>query len=624
MFYRLLVFVLFAFDCLAGAGSVGAETRLALILANGDYQHAPQLPNPTNDGALLKRTLAAQNFQVSEAINADQRKMQRAIADFASKLKQSGGDTIALLYYAGHGVQVNGINYLVPIDAEIEDETQVGIYALNADEVLKSIALGGSPLNIVVLDACRDNPFRGFRSASGGLAQMDAPTGSLIAFSTSPGKKAQDGPKGGNSPYAAALAEQLIRPGQTIEDVFKKVRKAVNTATRGNQVPWESTSLVGDFYPAGQAIPKSPDELPRTLVLDPADGTELSGAETTVRIALGASRNPTKSIRIFVNGRTVSEELAPIGGAFEAGVKPLKVPLEHGPNTIRIVTSNAKGERADVVSLVNKGVGDLDNLGGGTLYIVAVGVNRFQNCPPTRCLPLAFAAADANDFARVAANRLGTVYQRTVLRILIDQDATVANIQSSLSELRQAKANDTIIVFFSGYGLNEGGNYRYLTFDAELDEKEGKFEPRASTVISASVIQEALETANGRRFLFVDTSNSGGAFFSKLQNTSIAGQIFTFTSTQPGQEGIEISEKQHGLFTYALLEGLSGKAARPGSSFITAHDLARYVEIRVPELLREFGLHEFEQVPQYLSSASDFDPPFVPVSPPQEPLHAKQ
>jgi len=613
---RIFASMVLAFALIAGAGSPKAENRVALIIANGKYEHAPELFNPIHDGALLKSTLEAQKFQVASVVNANQQQMKSAIADFASKLKESGSDTVALLYYAGHGVQVNGVNYLIPVDARIDDEAHAVIYAVDADEIMKSIALAGSPLNVVILDACRNNPFRGFRSYDGGLAQMDAPKGTIIAFSTAPGKKAKDGPADKNSPYAAALAENLVHPGLTIEEIFKKVRKAVSTATNGYQWPWESTSLVGYFYPAGQLVQQNPDALPRVLILDPIDGAELTGGKATVRVALGASRNPAKSIRVFVNGRPVREELAPIGGAFEVGEKRIEVPLAAGPNELRIVTGNALGERSDVLSLIHQGIGDLDRR--GTLYIVAIGVDRAPKC--AGCPQLEFAGADARDFAQVVARRLGPEHQKTVAKVLVTggDEPAAAKIIDALSLLRQAGANDTSVVFFAGSGQSEGGSYRFAASDTEWEEKSGF---RASTVVAGSAIQEALETAKGRRLLFIDTSNASGTFVSRLRDASVAEEIFTFTAAVPGQEAMESSQFGHGLFTFALLEGLSGKAAQTGKPEITAAGLAEYIRLRVEELSMKTG--GTLQAPQYLSSAAGINPVLMHSVPAPEPEQPK-
>ncbi len=228
-----------------------AARRIALVMGNGNYLYANTLTNPVNDAGLLAGVLQAQGFEVTRVIDADQRAMKRAFSDFAAKLQMAGPDSVALVYYAGHGVQFRGANYLIPVDAKLDTEAQLEIETFNADTIMQAIGAAGSKLNIVILDACRNTPFRSFRSASRGLAAIDAPQGTLVAFSTAPGQAARDGASGGNSPYSAALGEVLRQPGLRTEDVFKRVRQRVNQETNGEQTPWESSSLVGDFYPAG-------------------------------------------------------------------------------------------------------------------------------------------------------------------------------------------------------------------------------------------------------------------------------------------------------------------------------------------------------------------------------------
>lgn len=218
------------------------ERRVALVIGNAKYLSAP-LTNPPNDARDMAAALRGGGFEVIELIDGTQKQMNRAIAQFGDKLSS---DTVALFYYAGHGIQVKGKNYLVPIDAQISNESSVRVESVDVDGVLDQ--LGTSELNVVILDACRNNPFeRRMRSVGGGLAQMDAPKGSLIAYATAPGKTAADG-DGRNGLFTQELLKQIQVPGLTIEQVFKNVRREVARATRDNQIPWESSSMTGDFY----------------------------------------------------------------------------------------------------------------------------------------------------------------------------------------------------------------------------------------------------------------------------------------------------------------------------------------------------------------------------------------
>lgn len=171
--------------------------------------------------------------------------MEDAVRNFGKKLRKGG---VGLFYYAGHGIQVNGKNYLIPIDAKIESESDVKYESVDAGRILGKMEDAENDVNIVILDACRNNPFsRGFRSNEQGLAQIDAPKGSLIAYATAPGSIAADGNKS-NGTYTAQLIHYMKIPGLTIEQILKKVRIAVANETSNNQIPWESSSLMGDFY----------------------------------------------------------------------------------------------------------------------------------------------------------------------------------------------------------------------------------------------------------------------------------------------------------------------------------------------------------------------------------------
>ena len=223
------------------------ETRIALVIGNSAYESGP-LPNPANDARLMGEALTGLGFEVIARRNADQITMKRAIQEFGARLEKAGPDSVGLFFYAGHGVQLNGRNYLIPTTARIEREGDVEIEAVSADWVIEQMRYARNRLNIVVLDACRNNPFtRSMRGVDHGLATMDAPAGILIAYSTAPGQVAADG-NGENSPYTEALTRAIRDIHEPVEQVFKRVRVGVMGATAGKQVPWESSSLTGDFY----------------------------------------------------------------------------------------------------------------------------------------------------------------------------------------------------------------------------------------------------------------------------------------------------------------------------------------------------------------------------------------
>lgn len=228
-----------------GAASPLKARRLALVVGNDDYPSAP-LRNPVNDARDLAAALHESGFEVIKLENATLRQLRAAVRDFGDRLKKEGG--VGLFYYAGHAMQLKGRNYLIPVGAQIEREDEIEFESLDVNMVLEKLDAAGNRFNIVILDACRNNPFaRAFRSTAQGLAQMDAPSGTVIAFATSPGSVASDGP-GRNGLYTQHLIEFVARPGLKIEDVFKQVRSAVRRDSNGQQIPWESTSLEGDFY----------------------------------------------------------------------------------------------------------------------------------------------------------------------------------------------------------------------------------------------------------------------------------------------------------------------------------------------------------------------------------------
>ena len=245
---RAIVLAVVSFLLAPSAGAAAAipagESRVALVIGNAAYRDSP-LANPVNDAKAISEALRAAGFEVIERHDQGAVEMRRAIREFGEKLRGKGA---GLFYFAGHGVQVNGRNYLIPANADIKYEDEIEDQSVDVSLVLSKMESAKARISLVILDACRNNPFvRGSRSAQQGLAAMEAPIGSLIAYATSPGQVASDG-LGRNGLYTQYLVREIERPGLKVEDVFKRVRAAVRQASNGRQVPWENTSLEGDFY----------------------------------------------------------------------------------------------------------------------------------------------------------------------------------------------------------------------------------------------------------------------------------------------------------------------------------------------------------------------------------------
>ena len=227
-----------------------AAARVALVIGNSKYLNAPELKNPRNDADALAAALSRLNFRVIKGIDADRFTMQTLVRAFSGELD---GAKIAVFYYAGHGLQLNGKNYLIPVDAKLDTELDLDFEAMDVNFVLSQMERGNR-INIVMLDACRNNPMSqklarsmGTRSIAlgRGLARIETGVGTLITFSTQPGNVALDG-KGANSPFAKALLDNIEAPGLDIEVVMRRVREEVIKETGGRQVPWSNSSLVGD------------------------------------------------------------------------------------------------------------------------------------------------------------------------------------------------------------------------------------------------------------------------------------------------------------------------------------------------------------------------------------------
>jgi uncharacterized caspase-like protein len=252
-----------------------AEARLALVIGQSAYRTVPELPNAANDAKGMTELLGNAGFTVTTASNLAQNDMRQAISDFAGKVSASGADTVALVFYAGHGLQIDGENYLVPVDLDPKREADIPLQGVRLNDLLNTLGALPTRARIFMLDACRNNPFPALSGAGHGLAIVDTKAGapgSFISYSTSPGSEAEDG-SGIDSPYTTAALTVAKQPNLPIEEVFKRIRVAVAQSTDGRQIPWESSSLTTDFKFFGGDGSGSQAALPGASSMALASGT---------------------------------------------------------------------------------------------------------------------------------------------------------------------------------------------------------------------------------------------------------------------------------------------------------------------------------------------------------------
>jgi hypothetical protein len=284
MTMRFVITALSVAAFLVSANAAHADKRVAFVVGNGAYQNVAPLPNPAIDAKSIAKLLRSVGFDVVEGANLTRDKMTERLLEFGKKAE---GADVALFFYAGHGIAVNGTNYLLPVDADLKSEMDVKLgSAINVDVTLEQ-TMADAKVKLVFLDACRDNPFAAkIRSAkatrslsvASGLAEMKSGEGTLIAFATGPGQTALDGEVGTNSPFTRALLANIATPGAEIQQAMTKVRAQVNEETNKNQLPWGHTNLIGSVYlnPAPVA-PGAAIEAPNTpaVAAGPASEVEL-------------------------------------------------------------------------------------------------------------------------------------------------------------------------------------------------------------------------------------------------------------------------------------------------------------------------------------------------------------
>jgi formylglycine-generating enzyme required for sulfatase activity len=284
------------------------ERRIALVIGNAAYQYTAPLNNPVSDAQDIARVLKELQFQVILKTDATLETMADAIFQFGEQLKGGG---VGLLYYSGHGMQVKGENYLIPIDANLMREDDIKRKTINARDILDKMDEAKSHLNLVFLDACRNNPFpRSVRAVSRGLAGMSAPTGTLLVFATNPDNVAADG-VGKNGAYTKHLLQYITQPGLEVGMMLRKIRTAVKDETGGQQVPWENGSIEGEFYfNAMRGVPSVTPLAPSPPTPSPSTGTQ---------VAVGRSPQQPQAPPATIVGNDGAEMVLVPAGEFSMG-----------------------------------------------------------------------------------------------------------------------------------------------------------------------------------------------------------------------------------------------------------------------------------------------------------------
>ena len=321
---RFLIVALVAVGIIASSGVARADKRVAFVVGNGTYRNVATLPNPPVDAAAMAATLRNVGFDVVEGVNLTRDGMTEKLLDFGQRAQ---GSDVALFYYAGHGIAINGVNYLLPVDADIKSEMDVKLgAAINVDLTLDQ-TMADAKVKLVFLDACRDNPFAArIRSAStrsvnvqAGLAEMKSGEGTLIAFATGPGQTALDGDTGKNSPFTRALIAHIALPGVEIQQAMTEVRAQVSEETKKRQLPWGHTNLIGSVYlnPAELPPPNAVAAVPAGPALAAAPRSGSSDVELEFWRSVKDSNKPEElnALRVLLNSgkRLTAVEAAILG-----------------------------------------------------------------------------------------------------------------------------------------------------------------------------------------------------------------------------------------------------------------------------------------------------------------------
>ena len=614
---------------LFAAPAAYAQKRVALVIGNSAYRYTSALDNPKNDAADMAATLRKHGFAVIEGVDLDKAAFDRKVGDFASALK---GADAGVFFYAGHGLQVGGQNYLVPIDAKAEEEVRLDLEMVRVD-VVHRIMERQTETNVLFLDACRDNPLArnlarsiGTRSAEvgRGLARVDAGVGTLISFATQPGNVALDG-AGRNSPYTGALVRHLTAPKEDLSAILIDVRNDVMRETKNKQVPWEHVALRARFY-FGSAIASAAPPTPPTRLSEAAEGWTIAERANTIA-ALDAF------VRRF--GDTYYGDLAKVQLAELKEVEAAKQKAEEAARS----KANAEWERLTLqlqgeekrkeVETAKRMEDAKARVKASTVrqpsddaafprarqqrpdaVAVIIGNNTYRNGVPN----VDYALRDAEAMKLLMTKTLGLDPSHVIVlkdASRIDMDTWFGNDKDHKGKLWRmiGEGQSDLYVFYSGHGVPGGKDNNgafLLPVDADPNHAGLTAYPLEQLLDNLAKLPAKSTT------VFVDGSFSGrspdaletplitqASRVIALSKVTVGNRkkVNLFAAAESTQLASWDVEKGHGIFTRYVLSGLAGEADENKDSQVTAGELEDYLRKQVRRAARR--AHGREQDPQF-------------------------
>jgi uncharacterized caspase-like protein len=539
-------------------GALAAETvgnsgrRVALVIGNGDYQHIenlPKLDNPAHDAEDIANALRGFGFEVIERKNQTLEAMNAAIAEFGRRIGESDA---ALFYFAGHGIQVKNQNFLMPVNAKIDSEASVPYQGVNINQVLDEMDNAKSAANIVMLDACRNNPVTGkYRSGkTRGLAPVaNTPKGTVIVYATDPGNVAEDG-DGRNGVFTGGLLAAFKGKDLSLDEVLTVASAEVERATGNKQTPYvNGPKTLQKNFNFRVTVDPGKAEIEKTF------WTSIERSSIPADFDAYLRKYPNGSYRALAENR-----------------------LKQFKSTEKLAAGKPGVPAA----------GNLIPPTPGKLYVLAIGISKYPE--PFTLLP----NKDARDFSNHFGRNHRNLYSSMPSRLLIDEQATRENILNGMDWLRDSVGeNDTGVIFVAGFANLVRGDYWFIPSDVSAFPAEGSVKSAAERQrweeanasarwVPASAFIRTIQSSRGRMLAFFDTSNSGRLVqqISKEPGKTAPKSKQNFmlmTSSAADEESQEDEASGNGAFTKVLLEGLRGASVKSSDGFIRPSDLAEYV-----------------------------------------------